>query len=50
LPALAEMRRTLRGRMEASALMDGRRFARGFGDALRQMWIEWCNLQQAEKR
>lgn len=39
---LAHLRATLRGRMEASALMDAPRFARQIEDACRQMWRDWC--------
>jgi len=42
LPRLAELRRTLRGRMEASPLMDAPRFARNIETAYRQMWRNWC--------
>jgi predicted O-linked N-acetylglucosamine transferase (SPINDLY family) len=42
IPRLAELRRTLRGRMEASVLMDGTAFARGIETAYRAMWREWC--------
>lgn len=38
LPRLAELRRTLRGRLEASPLMDGARFARNMEDGYRRMW------------
>jgi predicted O-linked N-acetylglucosamine transferase (SPINDLY family) len=44
LPRLAELRRTLRGRMEASALMDAPRFARNIEAAYRQMWRDWCAM------
>ena len=41
-PRLAELRATLRGRMEASPLMDGARFARGMEWAYRTIWREWA--------
>jgi predicted O-linked N-acetylglucosamine transferase (SPINDLY family) len=42
LPRLAELRRTLRGRMKASPLMDAPRFARNVESAYRSMWTTWC--------
>ena len=42
LPRLAELRRTLRPRMEASPLMDAPRFARNMETAYRTMWRTWC--------
>jgi len=38
LPRLAELRSTLRGRMQASVLMDAERFARQIEEAYREMW------------
>jgi len=42
LPRLAELRATLRSRMEASVLMDAPRFARQIETAYRTMWRDWC--------
>jgi predicted O-linked N-acetylglucosamine transferase (SPINDLY family) len=42
LPRLAELRRTLRQRMQASPLMDAPRFARNVEAAYRQIWQTWC--------
>jgi predicted O-linked N-acetylglucosamine transferase (SPINDLY family) len=42
LPRLAELRRTLRLRMQKSPLMDAPRFARNIEAAYRQMWRNWC--------
>jgi predicted O-linked N-acetylglucosamine transferase (SPINDLY family) len=42
LPRLAELRRTLRPRMQTSPLMDAPRFARNIEAAYRQMWQTWC--------
>ena len=39
---LSELRRTLRGRLERSPLMDAPRFARNIEAAYRQMWRNWC--------
>ena len=39
---LAALRATLRARLRASPLMDGRRFARHMEAAYRQMWQTWC--------
>jgi predicted O-linked N-acetylglucosamine transferase (SPINDLY family) len=42
LPRLAQLRSTLRARMQRSPLMDATRFARQVELAYRQMWREWC--------
>ena len=42
LPRLSELRATLRGRMKASAFMDGARFAKHMEHAFRAMWRAWC--------
>lgn len=39
---LAELRRTLRARMQRSPLMDAPRFARNVEVAYRKMWKDWC--------
>ena len=41
LPALAKLRSELRKSMEASPLMDAKRFARDVETAYRQMWRKW---------
>jgi protein O-GlcNAc transferase len=43
IPRLAEMRRSLRARMQQSPLMDAPRFARQMQGAFRTMWREYCN-------
>jgi predicted O-linked N-acetylglucosamine transferase (SPINDLY family) len=42
LGKLAEFRRTARGRLEGSRLMDGRDFARGMEAGFRKVWREYC--------
>jgi predicted O-linked N-acetylglucosamine transferase (SPINDLY family) len=39
---LAALRAELRGRMEQSPLMHGKRFARNIETSLRKMWQDWC--------
>jgi protein O-GlcNAc transferase len=45
LPRLAQLRSSLRERMENSVLMDAPRFARQVEKAYRNMWQAWCNGQ-----
>jgi predicted O-linked N-acetylglucosamine transferase (SPINDLY family) len=40
---LIELRGTLRHKMAASSLCDGRRFTRNLEEAYRTMWRAWCN-------
>jgi len=47
LPRLAHLRATLRGRMKASAFMDGPRFARDVEHGYREMWRAWCARQSS---
>jgi predicted O-linked N-acetylglucosamine transferase (SPINDLY family) len=42
IPALAQWRRTLRAQMAASPLMDGKRFAADYEEAVRRAWDVWC--------
>jgi predicted O-linked N-acetylglucosamine transferase (SPINDLY family) len=42
LPRLAELRSTLRQRMQSSPLMDGPRFARNLEAVYRTIWRRWC--------
>jgi protein O-GlcNAc transferase len=45
LPRLAELRQTLRQRMEHSPLCDASRFTLHMEAALRQMWRNWCRAR-----
>ncbi len=50
LPRLAELRRTLRSRMQESPLMDAPRFASNIEAAYRQMWRNWCQAPAEQLR
>jgi len=43
LPRLSDLRKTLRGRMEASPLMNASRFARNIEALYREIWRRWCS-------
>lgn len=43
---LAELRRTLRERLEHSSLMDGKRFTGQLEALYRRMWQTWCDSQR----
>jgi predicted O-linked N-acetylglucosamine transferase (SPINDLY family) len=45
LPHLAELRTRMRGRLAASPLCDGRRFARNLMQVVRQIWRKWCGSE-----
>jgi protein O-GlcNAc transferase len=47
LPRLAELHRTIQGKMRASPLMDGAKFARSVEAAYRRMWRTWCETASA---
>jgi protein O-GlcNAc transferase len=47
LARLAEVRATLRPRMEKSPLMDAPRFTRNVEVAYRGMWRQWCAGQSS---
>ena len=49
LSRLAELRRTLRSRMEASVLMDAPRYAHNIETAYRAMWRQWCAQKPAKQ-
>jgi predicted O-linked N-acetylglucosamine transferase (SPINDLY family) len=43
---LADLRQSLRPRLEASPVMDAPAFVRGLEAAFREMWREWCRTRQ----
>ncbi|HSZ56387.1 MAG TPA: tetratricopeptide repeat protein [Tepidisphaeraceae bacterium] len=45
LPRLAQLRATLRGRLQQSALTDGIRFTRAIESIYRHIWVRWCEDQ-----
>jgi predicted O-linked N-acetylglucosamine transferase (SPINDLY family) len=45
LPRLAELRASMRQRMQQSPLTDAKRFARNVESAYRQMWRTWCQTR-----
>jgi len=49
LGQLAELRSTLRDRLQSSPLMDEAGFARDFERACREMWIQWCKGGDANR-
>ena len=49
LTRLAELRESLRQRMESSPLMDSPRFARNIEAAYRKMWRAWCAGQSTSQ-
>jgi protein O-GlcNAc transferase len=49
LTRLRELRATLRARLRASPLMDGKRFARHMEDAYWKMWCKWCRKGEKPK-
>ncbi|HEY8748649.1 MAG TPA: tetratricopeptide repeat protein [Tepidisphaeraceae bacterium] len=49
LPALADLRTTLRGRMQTSPLTDARSFAQGIESAFEGIWRNSCMLQGQDR-
>ncbi len=46
LPRLAALRSSLRQQVLTSPIFDAARFARHFEEALRGMWVEWCEQEK----
>jgi protein O-GlcNAc transferase len=47
---LRRIRAELRGRLQASPLIDAERLTRALEDAYRNMWQTWCTKQSDEAR
>lgn len=47
IAVLADLRHSLRKRLEASGLLDCSAFAKSFAQALRMAWIDWCQSDAA---
>jgi predicted O-linked N-acetylglucosamine transferase (SPINDLY family) len=49
LTRLAAVRTGLRERLQASALMDGKQFARDLEAVIRRIWTRWCGVTVTRK-
>jgi predicted O-linked N-acetylglucosamine transferase (SPINDLY family) len=49
IEGLAEIRRNLRPKMQASPLMDGARVTRDLEEKLRQVWQDWCKIHKPKR-
>ncbi len=46
VPTLAELRSSMRDRLNSSGLTDGKRFAQNIQNAFRDIWRKWCEQTQ----